>query len=425
MACKKLVIAGVLSIGMLFGSSFGAFAQSPSYTVRSGDTFYLISQRTGVPMAELMKVNNASPDTVLYPGNVLILPSAVRSSVHIVSAGETYWTISQKHKVSFTELLRAHNATESSWLNIGDKVIIPASAGSSGSPLVHTVQTGDTFYLLSKKYNVSMAELMKINNASSATILQPGQKLQLPTSKPENPAPDPAPAPQPNPPADHSMPHVTYTSYTVKSGDTLWSIADNAGLQMSELLKVNNMTESTWLTIGQVIKIPVHHVPIKPTPGDKYGEYLDWWTEAQYVVPVQSVFEIVDFYTGKSFKVKRTTGSGHADVETLTAADSQKMKEIWGGAYSWDRRPVIVKIDGRKIAASMSSLPHAGNDSAPGGINVSWRSDSYGPGYNLDWVKNNAINGVMDLHFANSVRHKDGLVDTGHQDNIKIAAGIK
>jgi hypothetical protein len=55
---------------------------------------------------------------------------------------------------------------------------------------------------------------------------------------------------------------------TVKSGDTLWSIADNAGILMSELIKANNMTESTWLTIGQVIKIPVPMCPSNQSPGD-------------------------------------------------------------------------------------------------------------------------------------------------------------
>lgn len=426
MACRKLLIAGVLSIGMLLGSSPGAFAQNNAYTIRWGDTFYLISQRTGVSVADLMKANNASQDTILYPGDIIIIPSADDTTFHTVVAGDTYWTISQKYKVNFTELLQVNNANDKSWLNIGDKVLIPKTAAPSGS-LVHTVQSGDTFYLLSKKYNVSMDELMKINNATAATILHPGQKLLIPSSNSQTPtpAPSPSPVPQPDPVQDQSKPYVTYENYTVKAGDTVWSIANDAGLQMSELLEANSMTESTWLSIGQVIKIPVHHVPVKATPGDKYGEYLDWWTEAQYVVPVQSVFEIVDFYTGKSFMAKRTTGSGHADVEPLTAADSQKMKEIWGGTYSWERRPVIVKIDGRKVAASMSSLPHAGNDNEPGGIEVSWRSDDYGPGYNLDWVKNNGVHGVVDLHFANSVRHKDGLTDTGHQDNIRIAAGIK
>jgi LysM repeat protein len=99
MACRKLVIAGVLSIGMLFGSSFGVFAQSASYTIRSGDTFYLISQRTGVPLTDLMKANNTTASTVLYPGDIITIPSAAGSTIHTVTAGETYWTISQKYKV--------------------------------------------------------------------------------------------------------------------------------------------------------------------------------------------------------------------------------------------------------------------------------------------------------------------------------------
>lgn len=194
---------------------------------------------------------------------------------------------------------------------------------------------------------------------------------------------------------------------------------------MTELMSANNFTSSTWLTIGQTVKIPVHNIPIKPTPGDQYGEYLDWWTEAQYVIPVNSVFEVVDFYTGRSFFAKRTTGSNHADCETLTAQDTQKMKDIWGGTLSWVRRPVIIRINGRKIAASMTSMPHAGNDAAPGGSYTTWRSGDYGPGDNLDWVKGNGIDGVFDIHFLNSTRHADGQIDPEHQANIKIAAGIK
>ncbi|HEY9060648.1 MAG TPA: LysM peptidoglycan-binding domain-containing protein [Pseudobacteroides sp.] len=417
MPFKKFLISSVLSIGVLAGSASLAYAQDISYKIQSGDTFFLISQRYGISMESIMKANNATAGTVLYPGKTITIPLN-NQTIHTVASGETYWAISKKYGVDFYKLLSANNATEKSMLNIGDKVIIPSTAQTSQT-VIHTVQAGDTFYILSQKYNMSITELMKLNGANENTVLYIGQKLQIPQSS--TPSPQPTPSPSPTP----TKPYITYTSYTIKAGDNFWNVADKFGIPMSEVLTANNMSESTRLNIGDILKIPVHNVPVKSTPGEKYGEYLDWWTEAQYVVPTQGVIEIVDFYTGKSFFAKRTTGSNHADVETLTLSDTQKMKEIWGGSFSWTRRPVIVKINGRKIAASASSMPHAGNDKVAGGVYTTWRSDDYPPGYNLDWVKGNGIDGVFDIHFANSTRHNDGEVDVKHQENIKIAAGLK
>lgn len=221
-----------------------------------------------------------------------------------------------------------------------------------------------------------------------------------------------------------STPSVTYKNHIVQSGDNFWNISMKYGVPLAELLKLNNATQSTVLSIGQTVKIPVYNVPVKSTPGSQYGEYLDWWTEAQYVIPNNAVFKVVDFYTGKSFMAKRTIGANHADVETLTTKDTEILKAIWGGQFTWLRRPVIVEYNGRRVAASASGMPHAGNDGVAGGTYASWRSDGYGAGTNLDYVKGNGMHGVFDIHFKNSTRHKDGRVDEEHQKNIKISAGI-
>ena len=229
----------------------------------------------------------------------------------------------------------------------------------------------------------------------------------------------------PQQPTTSSKPYITYTNYTVQKGDILWNIANKFGITLPELLKANNLNESSWVNIGDILKIPVHNIPVKSTPGSKYGEALDWWTEAQYVIPVGTNFEVVDFNTGKSFKARRTTGANHADCETLTLADTKIMKEVWGGSFSWTSRPILIKVNGRKIAASMSAMPHAGNDAAPAAVWTSWRSEGYGAGTNFDWIKNNGINGHFDIHFLNSTTHKDGEINVKHQQNARIAAGIK
>jgi hypothetical protein len=169
----------------------------------------------------------------------------------------------------------------------------------------------------------------------------------------------------------------------------------------------------------------VHNIPVKSTPGSKYGEALDWWTEAQYFIPAGSDFEVLDFYTGKSFQARRTTGANHADCETLSVEDTKKMKEIWGGSFSWNSRPVLIMFNGRKIAASMSAMPHAGNDSAAAAVWTNWRSENYGPGLNFDWIKNNGIDGHFDIHFLNSTAHKDGKINARHQENVRKAAGLQ
>lgn len=87
--------------------------------------------------------------------------------------------------------------------------------------------------------------------------------------------------------------------------------------------------------------------------------------------------------------------------------------------------PFIIKYNGRKIAASASAMPHAGNDSAPGGYYTNWRSGNYGPGPNYDYIKGNGADGHFDIYFLNSTRHIDGKGDEKHQENVKVASGTK
>lgn len=148
---------------------------------------------------------------------------------------------------------------------------------------------------------------------------------------------------------------------------------------------------------------------------------VDWWSKGRYAFAIGAIAEVQDFYTGKKFKLKRTMGSNHADVETLTKEDTDIVKSIWGG-FSWERRPVILNINGKRYAASMSAMPHAGLDSSPAYVTVSNRSGGYGSGQNLDVIKGNGMDGHMDVHFLNSTRHKDGRVDPQHQSAISKLA---
>jgi LysM repeat protein len=193
----------------------------------------------------------------------------------------------------------------------------------------------------------------------------------------------------------------SFLIHRVVSGDTIWDIGVKYGIPQTELFKVNSLKLDSPLYIGQQVKVPQYQIAIKETVSSRHGEHLDWWEEAQYVIPIGKTFKVTDFATGKSFMVKRTIGANHADSETVTAKDSVIAKGIWNG-FSWKERPVIIEVDDRKIAASMSFMPH-----------------------DIEFIKDNGINGHFDIHFKNSTRHKDGKVDHDHQKQVNIAAGVQ
>jgi len=153
------------------------------------------------------------------------------------------------------------------------------------------------------------------------------------------------------------------------------------------------------------------------------GEYLDWWNFVRNYFKIGTDAQVIDFRTGKTFNIRRTYGTNHADSETLTKEDTAIMKELWGGEWNWARRPVIVVIDGKRIAASIAGMPHAGRDSAPAGAIIKNRSVGYGTGSNLDKIKGNNMDGHFDVHFLNSRTHGTNRIDPGHQKAVREAAG--
>jgi peptidoglycan hydrolase-like protein with peptidoglycan-binding domain len=155
----------------------------------------------------------------------------------------------------------------------------------------------------------------------------------------------------------------------------------------------------------------------------RQNNYLfPWFGDVTKAFKTGATATVYDIGTGLSFKVKRTYGTNHADVETVTAEDTKTLKKIYGGSWSWSRRAVIVTVGGRKIAASMNGMPHAGRDDKPANAKVSGRSGGYGYGANLDAVKGNGMDGQFCIHFYGSRTHGTNRVDSGHQAMVKKAA---
>ena len=405
---NKKIIASLTAMALIPSAALA----DVSYTVQKGDSYWNISQRFNTSLNSLLNANNASGNSSLMVGQIISVPS----NTYTVQKGDTYYLIAKKCGVSLSSLLSLNGASNSSILYPGQKISIPDSGSGYTT---YTVQKGDTYWTISQKYGISLSAILAANNANENSALYIGDTVKVPASGSGNTGSSGGTS---SGTGTSGSAYVTYSTHTVQNGDTLWNIAIKYGIPYSELLEVNSLSESSYIYTGMKLTIPVHHVPVKYAPSG-YGELLEWFSEAQYVIPINTDFTIVDLATGKSFNARRTVGSGHADCEPLTAADTAVMKEIWGGSFNWNKRSVLVKYNGRTIAASAAGMLHAGNEGAAGGEWTSWRSDDYGAGINYDYVKGNNANGHFDLHFYKSIGHSSGVESAAHQANVLKSAG--
>ncbi|MCA1030269.1 hypothetical protein LCL95_04350 [Bacillus timonensis] len=149
------------------------------------------------------------------------------------------------------------------------------------------------------------------------------------------------------------------------------------------------------IPLGSVRAMQNHHVFIP----NSFSIEMKTWEQVNTFIPKNSIFTILDFETGKSFKVQRRAGRNHADVQPLTTHDTKIMKSIYGGKWSWKRRAIIVIVDDQMLAASMHGMPHGAGA-----------------------LKNN-FPGHFCVHFAGSITHKTKSADPSHKMMILKSAG--
>ena len=100
-------------------------------------------------------------------------------------SGDSLWLIARHHKVSVRQLAKWNNLTSNALIKPGQQltlrepsVSVP-SANSGVNPVYYTVRKGDSLFLISRKYNVSIADLKEWNGLRNARLIKPGQKLKL------------------------------------------------------------------------------------------------------------------------------------------------------------------------------------------------------------------------------------------------------
>lgn len=383
------VLAGAVIGVLLFMSPPASAAEGEYvYRVKAGDSLYLIATRFGTSVSDLMAANHLTSDMIMAD-QVLTLPASSLYVEYIVQPGDTLYLISKRFATT-VEKLKSLNKLTVDTIYPGQALIVPRCFGS------YTVKAGDTLYLLGQRYGVTVEDLMKINRLSSATLMV-GQVLLIPGYVPSR---EEAPRP---PTVSWQVPPGAVLVH-VAAGESLWDLAQRYNTAM-EAIKLTNHLHSDILRINQPLFVPVSssspvavEAPtVKKLPG--YGEWLDW-EYAAWIFDPGSEAVVKDLVTGKQFRVKRYGGSNHADCEPLTSADTEIMRGIYGGSWSWARRAVLVYTSNRVLAASMNGMPHGGEE-----------------------ILDNNFSGHFCIHFLNSRTHGTNVVDPEHQAMVQKAAG--
>lgn len=221
------------------------------YTVKKGDSLWTISKDFNTTVNELKQLNNLTSNTLSIgqqlkiPTEEIIEPNIpTDSNTYIVKSGDNLYSIAKKYDITVDNLKTTNNLT-SNTLSIGQVLKIPGT--SIEEPNTHTVSKGESLYSIANKYGTTVNELKQLNNLTSNT-LSIGQILKLPGTTEES----------------------TINTYTVKSGDTLYKIANKYNLTVNELKELNNLTSNT-LSIGQTLKI-------RETSSDIITEDYDLYT---------------------------------------------------------------------------------------------------------------------------------------------------
>ena len=232
------------------------------HTVQKGETVYSISKKYQVTPFDIYRVNPDAKDGI-KENSTLLIPQAVSATstntededaivtTHKVAKKETLYSLAKQYSVSVADLKEWNPEVAKNGLKIGQDLIVSkeykTNAGidhvevqevsNTTSLSSHVVKTGETWYSLSRKYNVSVDELKSLNSQFSDG-LNIGDTLKVKVQN-EIKVTD----------------NLQNKFYVVKPQETMFSLTKQFNISEDELVKLNPEL-NLGVKEGMVLKLP-------------------------------------------------------------------------------------------------------------------------------------------------------------------------
>ena len=257
-------------------------ATNGTYTAVAGDSLWRIAQKFGMTLDELKKANGLTSNN-LYVGQTLKVRKSAQQNTnnetnqnqnsngnnndrpqqtvtstetYTVKSGDSLWGIATKHGCNVNDL-KSWNHLSSNLIYVGQKLVIGQKKSTvqqqqekkepqqTTSNETYTVKSGDSLWKIATNHNMSVSQLKNLNKLSNDMIFV-GQKLVVSEKKQS------APSQNQNKPSQNQV--TKPSTYTVKSGDSVWKIAHECGMSMNELVSLNGI-KNNLIFPGQVLKV--------------------------------------------------------------------------------------------------------------------------------------------------------------------------
>ena len=163
---------------------------------------------------------------------------------YTVQRGDTLWAIARRYGTTSEEIAEINNISNPNLIYPGQQLKIPTNSTTEGEEtrgtgdIIYTVQRGDTLSRIAREYNVTVAHIVELNDISNPNLIYPGEKLRITESDVTNLNP---------------IPKNTYSTYTVRRGDTLSRIARRFDVSVNYLVTANNIQNPNLIFLGQIL----------------------------------------------------------------------------------------------------------------------------------------------------------------------------